>query len=264
MRAPDGDADTVSSPHRVGVPRELGARRANRVQSRSVIAVTAPTSGRRRPLAGSVMQAYCLGCLRDPESRAASQPSCPARSRQARGAGAGTPRRIARHRSRDSRWRSTKLARIATVLWHFMVCTRHVSPSWFRVPPSGPDGPLGGPTESPQVRASGGDPHKKPAYVLPGFLRLVSDVHWPSPSPRYLPCLRRLMRPPPRCRRARARRPGRPGQGAGIVEQHDAVAKQAPPLLGMASHGPCGDAIRRQCIRAAGLMSAHLAVQQAS
>ena len=48
-------------------------------QSRSVIVVTEPTSGRRRPLAGSVMHAYCLGCLRDPGSRAASQPSCPAR-----------------------------------------------------------------------------------------------------------------------------------------------------------------------------------------
>ena len=48
-------------------------------QSRCVIAPTEPASGRRRPLAGSVIHAYCLGCLRDPESRAASQPSSPAR-----------------------------------------------------------------------------------------------------------------------------------------------------------------------------------------
>jgi len=32
---------------------------------------TEPTSGRRRPLADGVPHAYCLGCLRDPESRAA-------------------------------------------------------------------------------------------------------------------------------------------------------------------------------------------------
>jgi len=48
-------------------------------QSCCVIAPTEPASGRRRLLAGSVMHAYCLGCLRDPGSRAASQPSCPAR-----------------------------------------------------------------------------------------------------------------------------------------------------------------------------------------
>ena len=35
-------------------------------------------------------------------------------SRPVRGAGAGTPRRIARHRSRDSRWRSPKLAGIVS------------------------------------------------------------------------------------------------------------------------------------------------------
>jgi hypothetical protein len=56
-----------------------------------------------------------------------------------------------------------------------MVCTRYVSPSWFQVPPSGPDGPLGGPTESPQVRARGGDPHKKPTYrtALPGTAAIM-------------------------------------------------------------------------------------------
>ena len=40
-------------------------------QSRSVIAATEPTSGRRRPLAGGLLHAYCLGCLRDPQSRPA-------------------------------------------------------------------------------------------------------------------------------------------------------------------------------------------------
>jgi len=35
-------------------------------------------------------------------------------SRPVRGAGAGTPRRIARHRPRDSRWRSPKLAGIVS------------------------------------------------------------------------------------------------------------------------------------------------------
>ena len=47
-------------------------------KSRSVIAATEPTSGRRRPLADGVLHAYCLGCLRDPESRAAG-PGSPSR-----------------------------------------------------------------------------------------------------------------------------------------------------------------------------------------
>src|SRR5262249_11385151 len=37
-------------------------------QSRSVIAATEATSGRRRPLADGVLHAYGTGCLRDPEA----------------------------------------------------------------------------------------------------------------------------------------------------------------------------------------------------
>src|SRR5215472_2352600 len=47
-------------------------------QSRSVIAATEPTSGRRRPLDDGVLHAYCLGRLRDPENRAAD-PGSPSR-----------------------------------------------------------------------------------------------------------------------------------------------------------------------------------------
>ena len=154
-------------------------------QSRCVIAPTEPASGRRRPLAGSVMHAYCLGCLRDPESRAASQPSSRRGSRPVRGAGAGAPRRIARHRPRDSRWRSPKLAGIvsgpagAVLRSHRHGPLRLNGMHTSRVaelvpgPAQRPDGPLGGPTESPQVRARDGDPHKKPTYrtALPGTRR---------------------------------------------------------------------------------------------
>lgn len=44
----------------------------------------------------------------------------------------------------------------------------------------------------------------------------------------------------------------------GIVKQHDTIAEQAPPLVRMASHRPCGDAIRRQSIRALRTMRACL------
>jgi hypothetical protein len=47
-------------------------------RSRSIIAATEPTSGRRRPLTDGVLHAYCLGCCRDPESRAAD-PGSPSR-----------------------------------------------------------------------------------------------------------------------------------------------------------------------------------------
>ena len=50
-------------------------------------------------------------------------------------------------------------------------------------------------------------------------------------------------------------------QRPAVVKQHDLVAKQAPPLLGMASHGSCCDTIRRQCIEAPGLMRSHPASQ---
>ena len=52
-------------------PRQRSAPPGQLSQSRSVIAATEATSGRRRPLADSVLHAYGLGCLRDPESRAA-------------------------------------------------------------------------------------------------------------------------------------------------------------------------------------------------
>src|SRR5580704_7221957 len=43
--------------------RELGARRAGRVNHAPWIADKEPMSGRRQPLADRVLHAYCLGCL---------------------------------------------------------------------------------------------------------------------------------------------------------------------------------------------------------
>ena len=45
-----------------------------------------------------------------------------------------------------------------------------------------------------------------------------------------------------------------------VVKNHEAVAEQAPPLLGMAHHNVCGDAIRRQSVGAPGLMPALFAL----
>ncbi len=50
-------------------------------QSRSVIAATEATSGRRRPLADGVLHAYGLGCLRDPQSRGGRPEGSPSRKR---------------------------------------------------------------------------------------------------------------------------------------------------------------------------------------
>ncbi len=46
-------------------------------------------------------------------------------------------------------------------------------------------------------------------------------------------------------------------QRAGIVEQHNAVAQQAPPLLGMSDRNSRGHAVRCQCAWALRLMLAH-------
>lgn len=46
-----------------------------------------------------------------------------------------------------------------------------------------------------------------------------------------------------------------------VVERDDAVAQQAPSLLGMARHHPCGHVIRRHCIWAPGLMLAHIGLR---
>jgi hypothetical protein len=45
---------------------------------------------------------------------------------------------------------------------------------------------------------------------------------------------------------------------AAIVEQHDTVAEETPPLLRMAGHGPCRTVIWRQRIRTSGLVLARL------
>ena len=49
-----------------------------------------------------------------------------------------------------------------------------------------------------------------------------------------------------------------------IVEQHDTVAEQAPPLLWMAGHGSCGGPIGCQGVRAPRLMPAWLVSRQPS
>ena len=49
-----------------------------------------------------------------------------------------------------------------------------------------------------------------------------------------------------------------------VVEQHDTVAQQAPPLLRMAGHRPCGRAIGRQGVRAPRLMPALLVPRKPS
>jgi hypothetical protein len=59
-------------PLRVGNFRANSAHPGRPSQSHSVIATTEATSGRRRPLADGALHAYGLGCLRDPESRAAA------------------------------------------------------------------------------------------------------------------------------------------------------------------------------------------------
>ena len=46
-------------------------------------------------------------------------------------------------------------------------------------------------------------------------------------------------------------------QRSGIVEQHNAVAQQAPPLLGMTDRNACGHAVRCQCAWALRLVLAH-------
>jgi hypothetical protein len=50
-------------------------------------------------------------------------------------------------------------------------------------------------------------------------------------------------------------------QRPGIVEQDDAVAEQAPALLGMAGRHTRGHAIRCQCVWAPGMVLAHIALQ---
>ena len=46
-------------------------------------------------------------------------------------------------------------------------------------------------------------------------------------------------------------------QCAGIIEHHDAVTKQAPPLLRTTDRDVCGHAIRRKCVCAPGLVFTH-------
>jgi hypothetical protein len=46
-----------------------------------------------------------------------------------------------------------------------------------------------------------------------------------------------------------------------IVEQHDTVTEQAPALLVMGSHDAGGAVVRRQSVRAPGLMLAHVDLQ---
>jgi len=46
-------------------------------------------------------------------------------------------------------------------------------------------------------------------------------------------------------------------QRTGIIEHHDTVTKQAPPLLRVTDHDVCGRAIWRQCVCASGLVFAH-------
>jgi len=43
----------------------------------------------------------------------------------------------------------------------------------------------------------------------------------------------------------------------GVIEQHDAVAEQAPPLLGMTDRHVGGHAVRCRCLWAPGLVLAH-------
>jgi hypothetical protein len=64
-----------------------------------------------------------------------------------------------------------------------------------------------------------------------------------------------------RCEWGRGDGPAAGQQLPVIVEQHDTVAEQAPTLLEMGSHDPCGAVIRRQSVRAAGLMLAHVDLQ---
>ena len=78
---------------------------------------------------------------------------------------------------------------------------------------------------------------KQSAHVLPVFLRLVNNGHWPSSLARHFTC------------RSGGRRhevSGRRGDGPpfdssspGIVVQRDTVAKQAPSLLVMGSYHAC-------------------------
>jgi hypothetical protein len=64
-----------------------------------------------------------------------------------------------------------------------------------------------------------------------------------------------------RCEWGRGDGPAAGQQLPAIVEQHDTVAEQAPTLLEMGSHDACGAVVRRQSVRAAGLMLAHVDLQ---
>ena len=95
-----------------------------------------------------------------------------------------------------------------------------------------------------------------------------------QPQRRHLPVqrnpVRRAMtgRDLPASRSGGGRRDGDAGghgqEFPAIVEQHDTVAQQAPPLLRMAGHGPRGAAIGRQGTRAPRLMPARLVPRQPS
>jgi hypothetical protein len=79
---------------------------------------------------------------------------------------------------------------------------------------------------------------------------------WPSPCPAAAG--RSCGAVVHRCEGGRGDGPAAGQQLPVIVEQHDTVAEQAPALLEMGRHDPCGAVVRRQSVRAPGLMLAHV------